>query len=253
MSGLGRRSHYRKHVMESVRTGNYVTPDYSSGERIARVLGTRGGNLFEVDVAEDPRSDHDANDVVEHPPATSAVSNIAPASENLEPSRKAADLALLPTKFKNLIYVKRGDYVVVKSGESGEEEHTSAVRYIIRHILFRDQVKYLREGRAGPHLWPRRFGLEGEREGVRATSGEEEAIVAAALQAARERTGGGDFRFEGGVVDDGDGDRKEGGELMDGEEEDPESELDDDDLFVNTNRLAALHVDDSESSSSEEE
>mmetsp|Transcript_42314 Transcript_42314/g.83082 ORF Transcript_42314/g.83082 Transcript_42314/m.83082 type:complete len:223 (+) Transcript_42314:94-762(+) len=218
MSGLGRRSHYRKHVMEGVRQGNYVVPDYPGGERIGRVIGSRGGNLFEVDVAQAAGSPQglDVED---------------------EGRGRRAELALLPTKFKNLIYVKRGDYVVVSGTDDAEDE--SKIRWMVRHILFRDQVAYLRDGKAGPGIWPERFVKEG---GGGSADG---AVVAAALAAARERTGGGGGERAGSKEGEGIGDNEDEEYLS----SDPE---DDGDLFVNTNRMAAIHVYGSSDDSSSE-
>jgi len=182
------------------------------------VIGSRGGNLFEVDVAPAPGS-----------------------HENLrvgDGDGRREELALLPTKFKNLIYVKRGDFVIVSGTDDLEDD--SKIRWMVRHILFRDQVAYLRDGRAGPGAWPERFLKDGEEGGVGTANG---AVVAAALAAARERTRGGGRVQVMGI---------EGGEIKDDKEEEYYSSApeDDDDLFVNTNRMAAMHVNDSGGESS---
>ena len=49
MAGLGRRPHYCKHLTDAVL---HDLPEPNGiGERIARVVGTRGGNMFDVVVA----------------------------------------------------------------------------------------------------------------------------------------------------------------------------------------------------------
>jgi translation initiation factor IF-1 len=114
MAGLGRRSHYRKHLTDAVL---HDLPEPEQGECIAKVVATRGGNQFDVLVAggDTPR------------------------------------LAILPTKFHKLIWVKRGDFCIVRTGdESAKEDECSGVRYLITHVLYKDQVKHLKSKK----LWP---------------------------------------------------------------------------------------------------
>eukprot|EP00621_Florenciella_sp_RCC1693_P008036 CAMPEP_0182539910 /NCGR_PEP_ID=MMETSP1323-20130603/26190_1 /TAXON_ID=236787 /ORGANISM="Florenciella parvula, Strain RCC1693" /LENGTH=98 /DNA_ID=CAMNT_0024750519 /DNA_START=168 /DNA_END=461 /DNA_ORIENTATION=+ len=98
MAGAGRKGAYRKSVLEDV-LNNYPVPDLSKGETLARVVAPRGGNLMEVLCADG-----------------------------------AEGLAMLPTKFRKLIWVKRGDMVIV-SGASGDiETHegaSAAVKYMV--------------------------------------------------------------------------------------------------------------------------
>ena len=128
MSGLGRKTHYRKHLTDSVLND---LPEPSETERIAKVVATRGGNQFDIVVAND--------------------SNKAGGEES--------QLALLPTKFHKLVWVKRGDFVIVQTGEiqSSEADQkvdgddvVKGVRFIISHILYKDQVKHLKS----KGLWP---------------------------------------------------------------------------------------------------
>lgn len=57
-------------------------------------------------------------------------------------------LAILPTKFRKLIWVKRGDYLIV-SGASHDFQtaagNTGKVKFMVEHILYKDQVKHLKE------------------------------------------------------------------------------------------------------------
>ena len=67
-------------------------------------------------------------------------------------------LAMLPTKFRKLIWVKRGDYVIVSEAEGAFETargSAGAVRFCVDHILFGEQVETLRK--AGK--WPESFAL----------------------------------------------------------------------------------------------
>jgi hypothetical protein len=47
MSGTGRKSAYRKSVTEDV-LNSFPEPDAEAGERIARVVQSRGGNILQV-------------------------------------------------------------------------------------------------------------------------------------------------------------------------------------------------------------
>lgn len=70
MSGSGRKSAYRKGVTKKVL---YDAPEPKENEQVVRVVGLRGSNLFEVADALGGRS-----------------------------------LTMLPTKFRKLIWIKRG-------------------------------------------------------------------------------------------------------------------------------------------------
>ena len=208
MAGLGRRTHYRKHLTDSVL---YDLPEPNDYERIAKVVATRGGNQFDIILA--------ANDTDTNPKG----------------------LAILPTKFHKLVWVKRNDYVIVQTGidqnqdedDEGNEEddqektiETSAandpneetgIRFIISHILYKDQVKHL----VSKGLWPSH-----------------------------------DPEFSDDVVSDPNQEANDEAEesnddgIVYNDYYDMEN---DDDLFVNTNRVARLEIQDSEEESSDEE
>lgn len=122
-----RRTHYRKHLTDAVL---HDLPEPKDNEKIARVVSTRGGNHFDICVANDD----------------------------------TVYLAILPTKFHKLVWVKRGDYVLVEVGEddeaaqetSGTSKNKAAnhddggIRHMISHILYKDQVKHLKVN----GLWP---------------------------------------------------------------------------------------------------
>jgi len=168
MAGAGRKSGYRKHLTDQV-LNDFPVP--GKDERIAQVVATRGGNQFEVRL----------------------------------PNRQA-QLALLPTKFHKLVWVKRNDYVIVQtSGDDGDDHDgdktAKGVRYMINHILYKDQIKHLKSEK----LWPEEFDNDEEVEAPLDSQAADDGIV----------------------YDDG---------------------IDDDDLFVNTNRLAQVKLDDSSSS-----
>jgi probable RNA-binding protein EIF1AD len=134
MSGLGRRSHLRKHVTDSVLN---QFPEPSHGEHIAQVMGSRGGNVLEILV-----------------PA-------APEDTNTIHNDTSMELAILPTKFRKLIWVKRGDFIIVGGDDTTkaapqEQQQPSTknkVRYMVRHILYKDQISHLKSLK----LWPSQF------------------------------------------------------------------------------------------------
>uniref|UniRef100_A0A6M2E3Y3 Probable RNA-binding protein EIF1AD n=1 Tax=Amblyomma tuberculatum TaxID=48802 RepID=A0A6M2E3Y3_9ACAR len=82
-------------------------------QQIVRVLGGRGNNLHEV---EDPSD--------------------------------TTYLVSMPVKFRKNIWIKRGDFVIVEPIEEGDK-----VKAEIQHILYRDQMKYIKE----EGLWPKAF------------------------------------------------------------------------------------------------
>lgn len=235
MAGLGRRTHYRKHLTDSVL---YDLPEPKADECIAKVVATRGGNQFDVILPEVTSSDIEGS--------------------------KRSGLAILPTKFHKLVWVKRNDYVIVQTGidtkqqndqnqdgKNGVEEqkedqernivvpstnhdpNQTGIRFIISHILYKDQVKHL----ISKGLWPENdpeFSEKGR--SITGPSTEESndgknndgAIVSTYNEE--------DYCDDGIVYNEFDMDN-------------------DDDLFVNTNRIARLEIQDSddEEASSDEE
>lgn len=193
MSGLGRRTHYRKHLTDKVL---HDFPVPSEDESIAKVVATRGGNQFDI---------------------------VLPGNSNEQ------QLAILPTKFRKLVWLKRNDFVIVqtaKGDETSETEEkpdsektgeTGSIRFMINHILYKEQVKHLKsEG-----LWPADDPLfndtaTADHEVVQAVSAADDGIV---------------YEAE---IDSSDDDV-------------------DRDLFINTNRIATLAVEDSSSESEEDD
>lgn len=147
MSGAKRSSKYRKSV-----TSEYINsfPEPEADEVIVKVRGSRGANIFEIEL----------------------LPSVAGAK---------VELALLPNRFKNLIWVKRNDYLIVKRGggggglavdadAEGEEEpaadsdaitptaaaasneSTFAIQFEVQHVLNKDQIKHLRTLGKWPEL-----------------------------------------------------------------------------------------------------
>ncbi len=233
MAGLGRRTHYRKHLTDAVL---HDFPEPQQDECIAKVVATRGSNQFDVLVA----------------------------------GNTSSTLAILPSKFNKLIWVKRGDFCIVKTGDdddSDDEDVSGGVRYLITHILYKEQIKHLK----AKNLWPNDEQFEtGE-------GGESLASRARSEKEAKGTSGDEDEEHDDGIVYDTGVDdeffvnanRVNVMQIQDSSESDSsdddrdiqQQETDDgivydtqdDDLFADTNRVAALRIEDSESESSEEE
>jgi probable RNA-binding protein EIF1AD len=229
MAGLGRRTHYRKHLTDSVL---HDLPEPKVDERIAKVVSTRGGNQFDILLA------------------LSDVEKSHPLSERLP------ELAILPTKFHKLVWVKRNDYVIVQTAieatdekddddddesknDTGEPSSSpqlqeadksqapnktkqdninDGIRYIVTHILYKDQVKHLKS----KGLWPindPEFSSHGNDDNTSDLGDVQEN--------------------EDGIV------------YTDGYYD--EDDIVDDQLFVNTNRMARMEIQDLDDSSSEDD
>jgi probable RNA-binding protein EIF1AD len=259
MAGLGRRTHYRKHLTDKVL---YDLPEPKSYERIAKVVATRGGNQFDIILAG---------------------------------TTSTKVLAILPTKFHKLVWVKRNDYVIVETGfddndevndgdddnedndnakkdeeekvdqdsvavdsksndnNNVDEEKETGIRFIISHILYKDQVKHLRSKKLWPENDPEFFEVDADTRNNRSTENDtndtnnvdrvdDTANKDDQQEQQHNNDGGGDDDDEDGIVYN---------EMY-------EDDLNDDDLFVNTNRIARLEIDensdgDYDASSDEEE
>jgi probable RNA-binding protein EIF1AD len=177
MSGAKRKTKYRKHVEEGILSG---TPEPGPGDMVALVLGSRGGNLIEVR---------------------------APDGETM--------LCLLPARFRKVVWIKRGNYVIATS--AGEDFATASggqgkVKSSVKHILFKEQIKHLRE----VGLWPDAFN-----EQTCPQPGDEDSAAQASASAAGTTTGSAAARG------------------LEQEEEDEDEDGDSDDsagLFKNNNR-----------------
>lgn len=200
MAGLGRRTHYRKHLTDSII---YDFPEPGENERIAKVVATRGSNQFDI---------------------------VLSLSEDADPeTTRESHLAILPTKFNKLVWVKRNDFVIVETGEEEQQAETNVdtggIRFIISHILYKDQVKHLQS----KGLWPTKDAeFSTEKIGLRSPDQDDVGQT------------GGDGDEKGTSAENDDGIVYDTG-------------YEDDDYLVNTNRIAALKVDDSSDSDSEAE
>lgn len=124
MSGCGRKGAYRKGVTNDVLHGNPIPEE---GELVAKVKGSRGGNIIDIHCGDNSEG-----------------------------------IAVMPQKFRKLIWVKRGDYVIVSGaqedeGASDEVENggnnSGLIRYRVKHILYKDQIRHIKS----VNLWPNIF------------------------------------------------------------------------------------------------
>ncbi|OQR94761.1 hypothetical protein ACHHYP_00935 [Achlya hypogyna] len=204
MSGAGRKSGYRKGVTQDVLYGE---PEPEAGEVIVQVKSLRGGNLFEVETP------------------TGEVS-----------------LAMLPTKYRKLIWVRRGDFLIVSGAD---DDKKGAVQFSVEHILYKDQIKNLKS----KNLWPEVF-VEDE-----AKREYEDRPADAALT---DKFGNLKVEEAGAYKLDKFGNSVfVPGAVADEESEDEESDSDDDAeslMFVNRNRMGGhyAHVEESDDSSDDE-
>lgn len=115
MSGAGRKTQYRKSV-----TDDFLHSDPVPGENefIMEVVESRGSNIFEVKAPDGKK-----------------------------------ELTMLPKKFHKLIWVKRGEFLIVLR-ESGDEQE-GGVKSMIQHVLNKDHIKNLET----IGLWPAEFLL----------------------------------------------------------------------------------------------
>jgi probable RNA-binding protein EIF1AD len=188
MSGAKRKTKYRKHVEEGILSG---TPEPGPGDMVALVLGSRGGNLIEVR---------------------------APDGETM--------LCLLPARFRKVVWIKRGNYVIATS--AGEDFATASggqgkVKSSVKHILFKDQIKHLREVGLWPEAFKEQAGPQPGEEGAAAQAADAAAGSAADSAAAR------------GL------EQEEEEEVEDDDDDDDEASDDSAGLFKNNNRRGGSH------------
>lgn len=222
MAGLGRRTHYRKHLTDQVLFDLPVPNEET--DQVGKIVATRGSNQFDVLLSDGTNS---------------------------------KVLAILPTKYRKLVWLKRNDFVIVESGlaeveeaENQEAEASSSttgtdprqaevtvapaatsddatgggIRYMIKHILYKDQIRNLIE----KGLWPVKdpeFQTELSSTLLPYSGDDNDSVPIAPPAAAAD------------------------GIVYDANYNEEESKDDDDaDLFVNTNRVAAIQLEDSSSS-----
>eukprot|EP01138_Halocafeteria_seosinensis_P007833 gb/GECG01008003.1/.p1 GENE.gb/GECG01008003.1/~~gb/GECG01008003.1/.p1 ORF type:complete len:203 (+),score=34.24 gb/GECG01008003.1/:1-609(+) len=122
MAGVKRQTPYRKNVTQEVLEG-HPEPDESRHQVIARIVEPRGSNIFEV-----------------------------------ETPKGRTGLCLLPTKFRKLVWIKRGDFVIASEAEGDydtkEGSGRGKVTFQIDNILFPEQIKHLQHVGKWPDVFP---------------------------------------------------------------------------------------------------
>mgnify|MGYP000284359180 FL=1 len=130
MSGAKRKGGFRKGVEEQ-----YINslPLPEEDEQIVQVIGARGASIFEVALSDE------------------------------EVSKKASDhLALLPNKYRNVIWIKTKDFLIVDGGVRKEEDEKDAteagakVQFIIKAILNKKQIKHIKKS----GKWPLQLAID---------------------------------------------------------------------------------------------
>jgi len=214
MAGVGRRSQYRKHLTGTL-LNELPVPDFSCGERIAKVYGSKGGNRFDVLLADPP-------EILSTSSATVVTQFATNKNDNLEDER-VPQLAMLPNKFHKLVWIKRNDFVIVRGSLEqsavSKVESSSGVRYMITHVLYKDQVKHLKD----EGLWPINdpcFSDPKSQEELTMTYNE--------------------------VKSDGDIEESTDNILSDGYSTEEDTSQDHDEYLINTNRLARIRIVDSD-------
>ncbi|KAJ9066700.1 hypothetical protein DSO57_1006923 [Entomophthora muscae] len=119
-----------------------VEIELQTGDIIGRVLEPRGKNIHAVEFCEPKSSaqeqDEQNKDVL----------------ENNDPIFSTT-LCLLPPKFRNLVWVKRGGYVVIRlyTEKDGKRTADSKIGGTIEHVLFPYHIKRLKL----ENKWPVEF------------------------------------------------------------------------------------------------
>jgi len=108
-------SHSRKNL-KAKALSEVILP--SDDQRIAKVLELRGAGVCEIEY---PNGDK--------------------------------TLCQIPQKFHKLIWIKRGNYLLVREPKEGWNHQERKIRALVEHAFFPDQIKYLKREK----LWPQEF------------------------------------------------------------------------------------------------
>eukprot|EP00949_MAST-11_sp_MAST-11-sp1_P000914 g914.t1 len=133
MSGVKRRTAYRKNVEREVLDD---LPEMEEGHCIVQVVQSHGGNIFETKAPDG-----------------------------------STTLARLPTRFRNLIWVKRGAFLLCSSADGTFETASGSAGRVtlnVERVLYKDQIRHLQS----MGKWPEPFhAAVGEDKEVEAASG----------------------------------------------------------------------------------
>jgi len=143
MSGAGRKSKYRKGVMSEFLN---ELPVPEEGEVIALVRGTRGANIIEIELPVAAATEPVGSVIAVDEEGGGCGGGMAESRDSKVEVEQG--LALLPNKFKKVIWVKRNDFVILERAEASTElvaSSTARVQYIIKQILNKEQIKHIKQ------------------------------------------------------------------------------------------------------------
>ncbi|KAI8593172.1 hypothetical protein BDZ88DRAFT_405734 [Geranomyces variabilis] len=112
---MGRKQHTSQEALESLPLPTPATP-------VARVIDNRGGGNYDVLIA-----------------------------SNSDPAATETLIVSLPAKFRKLIWVKKGNFVIIQLAD--ETSAGGKVGGEILNVLFPDQIKHIKS----KGLWPEQF------------------------------------------------------------------------------------------------
>ena len=136
------------------------TPINEGNELITSLKAMIGDSIVEGGKQEEENGYDEILTSTQNKPQTSNVIDNLMMSSNSDSSISA--LALLPTKFRKLIWIKRGDFVIVTPTSNDISNAVGSVNkcgYDIKTVLYKDQVKHLKS----KDLWPSIFMNEKEK------------------------------------------------------------------------------------------
>ena len=147
-----RRTPYRKNVEKDVLE---ALPEPGEGQYIVQVVQSHGSNIFEVTFPPEVTYSSDS-DITTTATATTTTTS-APATTGVD---DATTLARLPTRFRKLIWVKRGTYLLCSSSDTDYQTASGKkgkVTMNVEYILFERQVKHLQRRNMWPAAWSGAF------------------------------------------------------------------------------------------------
>jgi len=107
-------SHSRKHLLTNALT---QVIDLTKNQRIVKVIENKGQHIYLVEF-----------------------------------SSGDTTLTLLPAKFRNTIWIKRGDYLIIEIA-APEKNFSGKIRSIIKHVLYTNQITHLKSTNNWPLIW----------------------------------------------------------------------------------------------------
>lgn len=249
----------------------YDLPEPKENERIAKVVATRGGNQFDVLVAASSSSSRPTLDDLDSSTNENEDATSCTVVHQLLPKTTSTpQLALLPTKFNKLVWLKRNDFVIVETGDDATKEQEQSnvdeggVRFMISHILYKDQIKHLlRKG-----LWPIedpnfQTELDMDRTSKAVAEEDQELRDCTSSKYTVQTLGESDFeQYDSDQDDEADVESEEEHLATSSSAYLATSRADDgivydngysDDFFVNTNRIASMKIQDSSDSEDDDD